>query len=285
MKNFFNLLFQLAFIGTSLSQSIILEFPQNVDINNYKRCTHDFDTTEIKKSIAEIDFEMGQLDYDYSRVELVDINKDGKCEIFHYFSSGVRGWPHDFLTVYIDQNKKLTKIFDGSSYFVTFAESNDKYLQINYIGFDGHKTNPTYKNAVWRFDGHEYKPHYSPNLTKGEFKSKGLEFYKANNYMEALICFKNVMVFPHISDNELLASANDVAITLIKLKQLNKVEPYLLRYISKAKNKKLLASSYYNIGLAKEMGNSLDEAVEHFKRSNKYNPTNAAMAKIKKYER
>jgi tetratricopeptide (TPR) repeat protein len=63
------------------------------------------------------------------------------------------------------------------------------------------------------------------------------------------------------------------------------VEPYLLLYMNKVKDKKVLASSYYNIGLAKEMNNDIDAALEQFKKSNRYNPTNAAAVKIKRYER
>lgn len=285
MNIFLALIFQFILFGTLVAQQSIKPFPQKVDLDDYIDCKCLFDTLEIKNSIVNKDFGGEKLSYDYSRNELVDINNDGNCEVLHLFSSGVRGWPHDFMTIYKVEANTAIKIFDGSSNFASFAEPDGDYLQINYIGFDGHKTNPIYKNTVWKFNGQEYKPYYSPDLTKGEMKSKGLELYRDSNYKEAIIYFKNVLIIPHSSNNQLLASANDVAITLIKLKRFKDVKDFLLPYMSNANDKKTLASSHYNIGLSKEKDNDLNEAKKHFKKSYEYNPTNAAKEKLGKYER
>jgi tetratricopeptide (TPR) repeat protein len=76
-----------------------------------------------------------------------------------------------------------------------------------------------------------------------------------------------------------------VAITLIKLDRSNQVEDFLKPYIFKASDQDILANSYYNLGLAKELIDDLDEAKEYFQKSNQLNQTKAAQDKIKKYER
>jgi tetratricopeptide (TPR) repeat protein len=268
-----------------LAQEPMAPFPVKISLDNFKDCQYPQDTTSLHETITNLDFQYGKKPYDYSRFEYIDINQDGECEVFHYFSSGVRGWPHDFLTVYDLVNSNLIKLFDGSSYFSSFAESDGKYLQINYIEFDGHKTNPIYKNTVWKFDGEKYSPSYSPDFTKGQMKSAGLKSYQNQDYSTALVYFKNVLIMPHNSEDELLASANDVAITLIKLDRSNQVEDFLKPYIFKASDQDILANSYYNLGLAKELIDDLDEAKEYFQKSNQLNQTKAAQDKIKKYER
>ena len=258
----------------------ITEFPQNVDLDNYKRCTYSFDTVSIKRSISEIDFEGEKMHYDYSRIELVDINDDGVCEVLHFFSSGVRGWPYDFMTIYQVKSNQLTKIFDGGSYFVEFAEPEDKWLQINYTVMEGHKTNPIYKNSVWKYEYDKYKPYYSSEMTKGGMKEKGLEHYHSGDFANALIYFKNVLVFPHTSNDKLLNSANDVAITLIKLKKFREVEPFLMPYFSGTTDKGVLASSYFNLGLAKEFDNDFASAIKYYEQSYHYNPILPTKSKI-----
>jgi hypothetical protein len=179
-----------------LAQEPMAPFPVKISLDNFKDCQYPQDTTSLHETITNLDFQYGKKPYDYSRFEYIDINQDGECEVFHYFSSGVRGWPHDFLTVYDLVNSNLIKLFDGSSYFSSFAESDGKYLQINYIEFDGHKTNPIYKNTVWKFDGEKYSPSYSPDFTKGQMKSAGLKSYQNQDYSTALVYFKNVLIMP-----------------------------------------------------------------------------------------
>ena len=267
-------------IGILFSQEKQLElFPQNVDISDYTNCICN-DTINIKQIIKNKDiYENEKLSYDDSKFTFADINDDGVCEILHYFSSGVRGWPYDYLTIYMFLDT-LNKIGEFSSFLLNFAESDGEFLQINYGKISGHKTNPIYYNSVWRFNGKEYAPSYSPNLNKGEFKSKGLNAYKNKMYEDAYIYFKNVLAIPHHSPAQLLESANDVAITLIKLNRYDEVQPLLEKYIKDATNENVIASAYYNIGLAMEKLGNKKSAYLNFKKSCDLNETNACKTKL-----
>ena len=262
-------------------------FPDNININNFKNCSYQLDTITLKASIIKKDFGVdGKLSYDKSQFKFLDINNDKKCEIFHYFSTGLRGWPHDFLTIYIlDENSHLHKIADLGSYFTSFAVSDGQFLQINHISFKGSATNPIYYNSVLRYNGKEYKQYYSPDLTAGQFKNKGLQAYRQKDFETAYICFKNVLIFPHSTEDKYLQSLNDVAITLIKLKRYGEVEPLLLKTLKTAKNKSVKASAYYNIGLAKEFKKDLETALWYYKKSFEHKASKTAQDKINKYER
>lgn len=266
-------------------QDSIKHFPDKVNLKEFKKCTSRIDTPRVKKKIFDKDFSGYKASYDYSRFKFIDLNKDGACEVLHYFSSALRGWPHDFLTIYIMEDTLFKKIGDFPSFLLSFAESDGEYLQINYGYIKGHKTNPIYYNSVYRFNGNEYSQYYSPNMTIGEFQNIGLDAYKKGNYQKAYICFKNALLTHHHNKDELLKSANDVAITLIKLNRFKEVRPLLRKYIKNCNDNKYLAAAYYNIGLAMENLNNFNKALENFKKSCEYRETNACRTKINKYKR
>ncbi|SMO94665.1 hypothetical protein SAMN06265379_1243 [Saccharicrinis carchari] len=271
-------------IANSVFAQVELElFPKNIKIDNYKHCLCKFDTVNIKAEIIKEDFgENGKLSYDYSRFKFVDLNSDNKCEVIHYFSSGVRGWPHDFITIYsINEKSSIHKIFDQGSFLVSFAESDGNFVQITNTYFKGHKTNPIYYIETWKIIGDKYRKYYSPELTKGEFKEKGLKAYRSKKYEEAFICFSNVLHFPHNTSNAYLNSLNDLAITLIKLRRYEEVESLYKNTIEKSSDMKSLASANFNIGLAKEKEGKKAAAISYFKKSLKQHWTKAAEEKVK----
>ncbi len=267
------------------AQGNIQVFPETVTLSSYQNCKCQFDTLEVKSKIEEKNFSYESRSDQVSKFNFVDLNNDGDCEVVHKFSSSVRGWPYDFIMLYIiSKEGSINKIGDFGSYFVSFAKPHDQWLQINETHFEGHKTNPTYYIRTLRFDGEKFKVAYSPKLTRGEFQDLALKAYKSEDYQTALTSFKNVLAFPNLSANEALASANDVAITMIKLGQSDEVEPYLMQFTKEAELKKVIASAYFNIGLAKE---NIPNAspLQAFQKSYLLNPTEAAKVKIKKYER
>lgn len=255
-----------------------MSFPQNVNIDDYVTCQCNYDTTQIKSVIDSLDFGDERYDYDYSYFRFVDLNNDGACEILHYFSNSLRGWPYDFMAIYMFENA-LKKIGDFWS-SLNWAESDGRFLQINSRSIGGHKTNPIYYNSVWRFDGVEYTLFYKPDMTKGDFQQCGNIAYKNKQYEEAYTCFNNALLTPHYSDDQLLASANDVAITLIQLNRSEEVETLLKKYLENCFDNKVKAAAYYNIGLAKEKMNYYDEALVNFTQSCKLNETKACREKI-----
>jgi tetratricopeptide (TPR) repeat protein len=282
MTKIFTSLCCLLFVSGIFGQEKTELFPQNINIENYTQCKCS-DTTNIKKKIEEIDFEEERYSYDYSKFMFVDINNNGICEVLHYFSSGLRGWPHDYLTInVVGVGDTLNKIGDFASFLLYFAESDGHYLQINYGGFEGHKTNPIYYNSVWRFNGEEYAPYYHPHMTKGEFKTQGAIAYKNKDYEKAYIYFNNALLT--YSETKLLESANDVAITLIKLNRADEVHPLLLKYLDYYSENGTKAAAYYNIGLAMEKLHNYKVALTNYEQSCKYKETNACKAKIKEIQ-
>jgi tetratricopeptide (TPR) repeat protein len=281
MIKIFTALCCFLFVSSIFGQEKTELFPQNINLENYTQCKCS-DTTAIKQKIDEIDFEGERYSYDYSQFKFVDINNNGICEVLHYFSSGLRGWPYDYLTIYIIGDT-LNKIGDFPS-FLYFAESDGHYLQLNYGYIEGHKTNPIYYNSVWRFNGEEYAPYYCPHMTKGEFKTQGTIAYKNKKYEKAYIYFNNALLTPHHSENQLLESANDVAITLIKLNRADEVQPLLLKYLDYYSENDTKASAYYNIGLAMEKLHNDETALINFEKSCKYKKTEACKTKIKEIE-
>jgi tetratricopeptide (TPR) repeat protein len=275
---FFTVLGLLLFANASLGQEQLRPFPQNVNIHEFTSC-HCRDTIEIKQTIRDIDFEGNEQSDEYSKFTFADLNGDGTCEILHYFSSEIRGWPYDFLAIYMLKDT-IVRIGDFPSFLLSFAESDGKFLQINYGNIGGHKTNPIYYNSVWRFDGKRYVPFYSPNMTRGEFKNKGIAAYKKKNFEEAYICFNNALLMPYHGENQKLESANDVAITLIKLNRFDEVQPLLSKYIKAHSNNDAKAAAYYNLGLAMEKLNDNKEAIKYFEMSCKIKETNACKKKI-----
>jgi tetratricopeptide (TPR) repeat protein len=279
----------IAFHFLGLCQETIKLFPKNINIDEYIIDNCYIDTVKIKEQIIEKDFfgEYGNYTSDFSSFKIVDLNNDGNCEFLHYYSSSVFGWPYDFLSIYKVTETSITKIFDMPNFLLQFAEPHNDYLQINYGYLEGHKTNPIYFNSVWRFDGYKYSTYYSPHLTKGEFKEAGLTAFKNKDYHKALIHFNNALLTPHHSQNanDLLLSANDVAITLIRLDKFDEVIPLLSNYSEKASDNNAKAAAYYNIGLALENLNDIEKALQYFEMSCKHRETNACNSKIKKYKR
>ncbi|MDR0710900.1 MAG: hypothetical protein LBF67_00945 [Prevotellaceae bacterium] len=86
----------------------------------------------------------------YSYFTFADLNGDGVCEILHYFPSRIRGWPYDYLTIYMIKETQLTKIGDIPSFLLNFAESDGQFLQLNLGVSGGHKTNPIYTTVRFR---------------------------------------------------------------------------------------------------------------------------------------
>ncbi|MDR0711822.1 MAG: hypothetical protein LBF67_05715 [Prevotellaceae bacterium] len=117
-------------------------------------------------------------------------------------------------------------------------------------------------------------------MTKGELKAKGLAAYKSKKYETAYLCFNNALLMPHYSYGDKLQSANDVAITLIKLNRCDEVQPLLLQHINEQSSDNAKAAAYYNIGLAMEKLNNDKEAMVNFETSCKLKETSACKAKI-----
>jgi tetratricopeptide (TPR) repeat protein len=275
-----------AFASNAFGQEEIKPFPQNVDIRKFTNCRCHDDTIKIKQTVWYRYMEEEDDKYpnrDYSLFRFADLNGDGVCEILHYFSSSLRGWPYDYLTIYMMKDT-LTKIGDFPSFLLNFAESDGHFLQINSGTIGGHKTNPIYYNSVLRFNGKEYSLFYDPSMTKGEFSAKGLAAYKSKNYKKAYIYFNNALLTPHHSYGEKLQSANDVAIALIKLNRFDEVQPLLLPYIGEQSSSNANAAAYYNIGLAMEKLNNDKEAIVNFIKSCKLKETDACKAKIMEVE-
>lgn len=277
----------LAFVNNAFGQEEIKLFPQNVDIREFTGCRCHDDTLKIKQIVRVKDGFMEEgdeyrnmdINKEYSLFTFADLNGDGVCEILHYFSSSIRGWPYDYVTIYMIKDT-LTKIEDVPSLHLNFAESDGQFLQINLGIIEGHKTNPIYYNLVLRFDGKEYSTFYAPAMTKGELKAKGLAAYKSKKYEKAYIYFNNALLTPHHSYSDCLQSANDVAITLIKLNRFDEVQPLLLKYIVEQSDDSAKAAAYYNIGLAMEKLNNDKEAIVNFEKSCKLKETSACKEKI-----
>lgn len=276
-------------VGFNLSEATaqdkpLMQFPKNVAINNYRHCDSPIDTAMLLKKVQKLDFE-DQQDYqgkNYSRIVLADLNGDGTCEVLHYFSSSLRGWPYDFLTIYqLNQNAELRIIGDFPSFLLSFAEPDGQYLQINmgYIG--GHKTNPIYYNSVLRHNGSEYVDYYSPGKTKEYFRESGLEAFRAKRYETAYTNFWNAYITPHHGDTDRLHDANNVAITLIKLRQCEKAKRLLLPIINEPKtfSPQERAAAYFNLGLCEESDGDYKEALDYFSKSCDYKETSACVKK------
>ena len=262
----------------------LVQFPKNVDIHAYRHCNSFTDTTTLLNKVQKLDFrdEQDHREGNYSRVLLADLNSDGTCEVLHYFSSSLRGWPYDFLTIYqLNQNAELRIIGDFPSFLLSFAESDGQYLQINmgYIG--GHKTNPIYYNSVLRYNGSEYIDYYSPGKTKEYFRESGLEAFRAKRYETAYTNFWNAYITPHHGDTDRLHDANNVAITLIKLRQCEKAKRLLLLIINKPKtfSPQEMAAAYFNLGLCEESDGDYKKAFAYFSKSCDYKETSACERK------
>jgi len=263
-------------------------FPNNIDVSDLEttKCQCSLDLSYVKRVTDSLDFQGYRESYDSSKIRYVDLNFDGESEVLHFFTSSMRGWPYDFLSIYqISKDKTLKKIGDFSSFLLSFAESDGNYLQINKGSIQGLKTNPIYYNTVYRYDGKEYAPYYSPNKTKGEFEETGLLFYKQKDFQKALTNFQNALLTPHHMPDFLLHDANNVAITMIKLGEYENAETLLNKYITLCQDNKELGAAYYNLGLASENLKQYDTARMYFKKSWDYNKTIGCEEKLKKYAR
>jgi len=177
-RQLFTLTILLFLISICKGQDKLELFPKSIETKDYSDCKCEIDTIKLKEIVLENDFAGYKADYDYSRFTNIDLNNDGICEIAHYFSSSVRGWPHDYVTIYRNFNGNIEKIGDFASFLFSFAESDGNYLRINCGSIGGHKTNPIYYNSVYGFNGEKYDLIYSPGKTKGEFREAGLKAYR-----------------------------------------------------------------------------------------------------------
>lgn len=264
------------------------KFPDDVDISDFTECVCTFDSLKIKKKIIEEDFEGYRAKYDSSKLIFADLNADTECEILHYFTSSMRGWPFYYLSIYKVEKDLPIKIGNFPSYLLKFAESDGEYLQINNGGFDGPKTNPIYYNSVFRYNGKAYALYYAPHKTKEEFRRDGHFAYQKGDYETAYINFFNALQIPHHSITQQLLDVNNVAITLIKLEKSEQVEPLVNRYLKYCRagcDKSDLAAAYFNLGLAKEKLNDTKTALLYFKKSCASKETTACIEKIKKYSK
>ena len=282
------LLFLIVSHGSFAQAGDYFVFPQNLSDQLYRSCKPIADWSLLEKKIVELDLseetELGE--YNASKFVKIDLNADGQCEILHYFTSALRGWPYDFVTIYqVSADNRLEKIGDFISFMLSFSvpDGEGKYLQIIEGYTAGVKSDPFFYARLYRFDGKSYSAVAHPQKTKSEYREEGLKAYRAKDYQLAYKAFWNAFKTPHRSAEDELHDANNVALALIKLKRFEQANSLLLpMVVNKENGAKERAAAYFNLGLMEEARANLPLALEHYQNSCKLKETKACGEKAEK---
>jgi tetratricopeptide (TPR) repeat protein len=290
MRQFFILFLVLfAFFNSVFGQheSDTYFFPKPIKIESLKCIV--LNETELDNYQSKL---IKKLDTEYAgSIELIQVNidNDSECELIHYYYDRVAFPNYDIADIYeIDENGELILIGSFLKGNFTFAESDGNYLQILNRYFKGHKTNPIYFLKVFRFSGNEYEVYKEPQIPRSDYSKFGLKAYKEKNYGLAKKYFQNAVIMPHHTESDKLHDINNLAITLIKLNELEEAKNQLLESFDENRedyfDKNELAASCYNLGLIFEKQSDYENALKYYKKANKYNPTEARKKKVLEIE-
>ncbi|MGB3183432.1 MAG: tetratricopeptide repeat protein [Cyclobacteriaceae bacterium] len=269
-------------------QSDMLAYPMVVNLDDFSSCEEPADSSELVEQIKNADLteERSYKEGEYSRIKMVDLNGDGKCEILHYFSNNTEGGPYDFFTIYRLKGNGLVKIGDFPGFLVSFGEAADKsnWLPINAGYTAGTEDDPVYYNSVYTYNGTEYTMAFDPKQTYSQFREKGLEAYEQENYELAKVCFQNAYVSPHHAREDILYDANNLSMVLINLDRAEEAYSLLQPMVEDntvAYPKTELADAWYNLGLMAENKGNNEEALACYERACRYQESAACSEKVK----
>ncbi len=264
-------------------------FPELYEHSQTKECVYNQQaaTDLIEKGIVEYCSE-GK---DKPKVEkILDLNNDGKCEIFVYpprcFVGSGGGW-YDIFELKEGGYEKIGSMSSSDNFLL--GKSRNGYARIIVPSYRGHKTNPILTTSVLFFDGKEYMCEHRGKYTRGYYMDKGKDAYKKGNYDEADIYYLNAYrmnlgnekpFYTYAGANSRLLDANNLAITWIKLNMLNEAEKIIKKHIRMDEKPVYLAAAYFNLGKISEIKKKYDLAIQFYTQSDALIPSVAKKSKI-----
>ena len=211
---------------------------------------------------------------------LYDLNNDGICELFvpdePCFGNG-----GPFYHLFEWRNGKL-KLIGAVNPAFWLAKKYNGYAQILYPSYFGHRTNPGNTVAVQRYDGKRYQFLPVPEISYCGYGDLGMKYYKNHDYLKAEIYYLNLYRMKREED---IHSANDLAVTWIKLQKYGQAEILLKKHIEASADAKGSAAAYFNLGLIYETTNKREDALSAFTASNALSPTAARQKKVDELRR
>jgi|SRR6056297_652830 len=209
----------------------------------------------------------------------VNINKTSECEYLLIYSSSLLSKPMITDIIEVDDKEELVVIgsFLGR---IHFTKSTTDYLKIVEPYCEGHKTNCTFYPNEFIFNGTSYISSKLIKVNRGTYQTRGKEAYDKEDFSLAKKYFNNAFLTSTAKPGPALKAANDLALVLYILGDLNTAEELLserLRYYS---SNKLESTTYYNLGLINERQGDLNEALRCYSRANKLDFNNKIKEKI-----
>ena len=230
--------------------------------------------TQLIQMVEEWGYQGNSKPFYNDNVQTVDLNGDGICEyLLKYYDGGANIQEEMYLVV----NSKLEKIAQFWENTYSWSEPYNGWPQILSTYYTGHKTNPIWQFALFRFDNGEYRKYYDPNLTYGKMSDLGLKAYKQKDYETAEIYFRNILT---VYGHERPVDINNLALALIKQNKLTESKKLLLEEL---KHKKSPLTSY-NLSLIYRKEGDLKQELIHLQESNRRAETKSKLDRISEIE-
>lgn len=251
-------------------------YPEKIEV--------DFDCDLPLKKIQEIesyysDSEMGW--QGVAKAKAVDLNSDGICEVFLDTPAMYEGNGNASTSIIFLENEKFKQVGNMRGYpkLWWYGKPVNGYPRIFVPSNAGHRTNPILVTDVFYFNKKRFVLEFDSKFSHGRYMELALKAYKSKKYNIAENYYLNAF---RMNGEKRLQDANNVSIVWIKQKKYNLAEKLLTKLIKTSKDKKQLASAYYNIGLINEKQNKIETALSFYEKSNIAWPTLARKNKINK---
>ena len=233
------------------------------------------------------------------KVKSVDLNSDGKCELFATTDRGRRCTPTTRL-IYEDDRRNALLVLDGGA-INTFASKRNGYYRLIHYTWGGYRTNMIRTTNIYYFDGKEYRCEFCKNSSHGGYLDLAKKAYDHKQYDLAETYYWNAYA---MNGERKISDANNLAIAYIKNGNAKKAITLLEKHLSisdkemqlsesspcdyadcpssEQKIKQLRASAYFNKGLAYESMGDIDNAIIEYKKSQRIKNNSSIKLRVEK---
>jgi len=209
----------------------------------------------------------------------VDLNRDGKCEIFLDQPSEEEGNGNPFWTLLIEREGAYVESGDLYSAPETcwYGEFRNGYARIFAPINAGLKVNPVYATAVYAFDGKKYASESGTTFSHGAYRDMGLKAYRSGNYA---LAEKYYLDAYRMHKNPELSDASNLALAWLKLNKSIEAKALLEKHLEQGGSPAEVAAAQFNLGLVEQRLGDLGAALRHYEQANEVESTSARREKI-----